>query len=375
MLGDRRLRRDLERWEQSGWVTAPGARAIRTELGQSGTTLSLANVLAVLAAVLLCLGAMTFVAANWQEMSRLGRLVLLLAMLAGSYGGAAWLYGRGLEGFGHAATMLGCGSFGASIMLVAQMYHIGGNPPDAVLTWGAGTAAAAILLRANAAHALAIGLAGLWGAWETALRGDAFWPYLLAWVVLFAGLALTTRWRAGFHLLALSLTGFVISLGYLLAQGHRHDLVLLIGLAGMAVAAFLGPTIDRFLALSRPALVYALATAYAGLFAMQFLEGLYADPASNTPWLAANGMPLLALAVTSLAIILGALFLANRSGNRGLLWVAYCCFSLELIGLYFKTLGTLLDTSLFFLVAGLLLAGLAYLALRLHRRDLAHREA
>ena len=96
MLGDRRLRRDLDRWERSGWVTAAGGRAIRGELAQAGATLSLANVLALLAAGLFCFGAMMFVAANWQEMPRLGRLGLLLAMLAGSYGGAGWLYGRGL---------------------------------------------------------------------------------------------------------------------------------------------------------------------------------------------------------------------------------------------------------------------------------------
>jgi uncharacterized membrane protein len=374
MLGDRRLRRDLDRWRQQGWVTEDGARAIRAEIEAGSTHLSLANVLAILAAVLLCFGAMTFVAANWQDMPRLGRLGLLSGLIWASYAASGWLFSRNLHGFAEAAILLGCGIFGASIMLVAQMYHIEGNPPDAVLWWGAGTALAAIALRSNPAFCLAILLAGLWGAWETAIRGEVLWPYLIAWGVLFAGLAFTTRWRPGFHLLAISLSGFVVTLGYLLDDGHRHDAVFLAGLAVMAAAVFAGPHIDRHLTISRPALVYGFAVAFLALFNMQFIEDAFTGSALG-PYRAANGMPLLGLALISLALILGSVFWGTRTGSRALAWTAYAAFCAELLGVYFKTLGFLLDTSIFFLFAGVLVAGLAYLALRLHRRQLASTEA
>jgi uncharacterized membrane protein len=370
MLGDRRLRRDLERWQQSGWVTEAGARAIRAEIEAASSHLSLANVLAILAAVLLCFGAMTFVAANWQDMPRLARLGLLTALLWGSYGAAGWLQRRHLDGFAEAAILLGCGIFGASIMLIAQMYHIEGNPPDAVLWWGIGTALAALALRSNPAFCLAILLAGLWGAWETVMRGAVFWPYLLAWGALFAGLGFTTRWRPGLHLLALSLSGFVVTLGYLLSDGHRHDAVFLMGLATIAILVLAGPQIDRFLPVSRPGLVYGFLIAFAGLFNMQFIEGIWSGWPEN-PFRAANGMPLVGLAVISLALILGATFWGARAGHKPLTWIAYAAFCAELLGVYFRTLGFLLDTSLFFLFAGLLVAGLAFLAFHLHRRQIA----
>ena len=34
--------------------------------------------------------------------------------------------------------LIGGAVFGASIMLIAQTYHISGNPADAVLLWAAG---------------------------------------------------------------------------------------------------------------------------------------------------------------------------------------------------------------------------------------------
>ena len=59
---------------------------------------------------------------------------------------------------------------------------------------------------------------------------------------------------------------------------------------------------------------------------------------------------------------------AAMTDNRGLMWVSYLALSMELLGIYFKTFGTLLDTSLFFVSAGLLVIGLAWVAWKLHQR-------
>ena len=61
------------------------------------------------------------------------------------YGGAAWLFARRLAAFAHAAVLAGIAVYGASIMLIAQMYHMEGNPPDAVLMWALGALLAAPL--------------------------------------------------------------------------------------------------------------------------------------------------------------------------------------------------------------------------------------
>ena len=83
-------------------------------------------------------------------MSKLARLALLLATLWACYGGAAYLFYRQLNAFAHAAVLGGIAVYGASIMLIAQMYHMEGNPPDAVLMWALGALLAAVLVRSHA---------------------------------------------------------------------------------------------------------------------------------------------------------------------------------------------------------------------------------
>ncbi|MEI9901684.1 MAG: hypothetical protein WDN31_18005 [Hyphomicrobium sp.] len=51
-----------------------------------------------------------------------------------------------------------------------------------------------------------------------------------------------------------------------------------------------------------------------------------------------------------------------------MLWLGYAGFSIEVLGIYFKTVGTLLGSSLFFLSAGVLVILLSVVAYRLHAR-------
>lgn len=361
-----RIEKDLPRWESQGWVTAGGARAIRSEVAATGLRFGLPQVLATLAAILLGFGAMLFVASNWQDMSRLARLAVILAGLWAAYGAAALFYARALAGIGHAATLLGVAIFGAGIMLIAQMYHIEGNPPDAVLVWGAGTLGAAFLLRANPAYALSVILLGLWGGWEAIQREHVFWPLLPGAAVIFAALTISTRWRPAYHMLALVLTGFVVLLGYVKGAGESNELVLLIGLVLMAFFAVLGPSIDRHLAVSRAGIGYAFIVAFAGIHGMQFVDvGWYGF--DDTTRLLFH-MPLWALALAALALVLGGIWFGALSDNRALMWLGYAGFSAEVLTLYFRTVGSLLDSSLFFLLAGLIVAALAAIAWRLHAR-------
>ena len=67
-------------------------------------------------------------------------------------------------------------------MLIAQMFHIEGHPPDAVLTWALGALAAGVILQSNPALALAMLLICLWSGWETTDGGgEVHWAFLLGW--------------------------------------------------------------------------------------------------------------------------------------------------------------------------------------------------
>jgi len=350
----KRIERDLTRWREAGWVTTEGEAAIRHDLEKGVRTLGLANSLAILSAVLIGFAVMSFVASNWQYMPRSLRIGMLVASLWASYGLAGVLARRGMEGFANAAVLLGVSIFGGSIMLISQMYHMDGNPADAVLLWAGGALLAGVVLRSNPALALAMILVTIWGTMEALRLDKVFWLFLLPWALVSAAFY-WQRWRPGLHLSGLALTGFVVSLGYRLNDGHAQGLVVAAGLAVMA-ASIAGERLKPELpALWSGALNYGLVIALAGLWALQFIE----DPALDV---------FILLAVLALALLIAAIFWGLKSGNRGALWLGYIGFSVEILAIYGKTLGTLLNTSLFFLVAGLIVSGLAAMAYRLHSR-------
>jgi uncharacterized membrane protein len=347
----KRVERDVGRWRAAGWITDSAAALIKADLDKGGRPLGLANALAILSAVLIGFAVMSFVGANWQDMPRVLRLALLTSALWASYAMAGALAGRGMTGFAHASILLGVAVFGASIMLISQMYHMDGNPPDAVLAWAAGALLAGVVLESNPTLALAMVLAAVWGGWESGQREEVFWPFLLPWALVSAAFY-RRRWRPGLHLSGLALTGFVVSLGYLLNEGHAHGLVVALGL-GVAGAALAGERVRPDLAGLWPGVLnYGLVITFAGLFALQFAD----SPGLDVFTLLA----VLALGLTVVTILRGL-----RSGNRGALWLGYIGFSAEILAVYTKTIGTLLNTSLFFLVAGLIVSALAALAYRL----------
>lgn len=349
-----RLADDVGRWRRAGWVTADGEAAIRAELAAARAPVGLAGVLAILGAVLLGFGAMSFVAANWQEIPRLGRLGVILGAMWASYGAAGVLDARGLKPFAEAALLAGIAIFGAGIMLVAQMYHIDGNPPDAVLTWAAGALLVGVLLASNASLAAAALLTALWSGWEMAITGHVHWPALPAAVVL--ALAFWRQgWWPGAHLVGAGLAAWVISLGFLLSKGSWETVVLPIGIAAMALG-LVGPRFEQRLAPLGPVLTgYGFAAAIAALLALQFVERV--DTQALIVW----GVLALALSLALVAVALAA-------HAKGLVWLGYAGFAVEILALYFKTVGTLIGSSLFFLSAGLVVIALAVLAWRLHAR-------
>lgn len=351
----KRASEDVRRWQEQGWIGGDGAAAILQDLASRRSGLGTASALAILGAVLIGFAAMSFVAANWQEMSRLARLALLFAGMAGSYGAAGALAVRNMPHFANAATLIGVGVFGASIMLIAQMFHIEGNPPDAVLLWAAGTLLAGAALSSTTALGLSMPLIMLWGAWEQSELPGVFWWFLAGWAAV-SLVYYYHRWRPGLHLSGLALTGFVISLGSTLWSGRAYEVVVLCGFAAMLAAYGLQRFLDEDFKL--PAHVvfgYGLVTAFAGLFALQFFE---------KPTLGA----LVALAALTLVLLLATIAWSLKSDQRAMAWLGYGGFSIEVLALYFKTFETLLGSSLFFLIAGLIVIALSGVAYKLHGR-------
>jgi uncharacterized membrane protein len=351
----KRLLGDLDRWESNGWVSSEGRSHIVAELEAAASKFNLASALGILASVLFGFAALSFVAAHWEDVPRLARLTLLLLSLCAGYGAAGWLETRGHSYLADAAILFSAGMFGGSIMLISQMYHIAGELTDGMLLWWVGTLFAGVLLRSNPALAFALVLVCVWSFMRSSMTTEVHWPFLIGWGLVTIAFA-WQRWWPGLHLSALALTFFIISLGYLLGGRHSQEAVALLGVCG-AVGCFasekLRPEFDRF---ARPLFVYASAVAFAGLFALQFFE------------VTSKG-ELIINAVITLALLIGAIAHALSVQNTAALWLGYLAFSVEILAVYGVTVGTILGTSLFFLITAIIVAALAYAALRLARRS------
>ena len=341
-----RVERDLARWQRAGWVNEAGASAIRADLQSRNSAFGVAPIFAILGAVLFGFAVMSFVAAHWTAMSKLARLALLLATLWGCYGGAAYLFHRQLNAFAQAAVLGGIAVYGASIMLIAQMYHMEGNPPDAVLMWALGALLAAVLLRSQPGARRDVRAAG-----GVDLLGARAQPSRALDVSSSPGpptaaAAAWLGWRPGLHLAAISLVVWLVPLGYFIFDHHAHWIVVADRRRG-------GRRRRRCRPGHRPAhprlaalFAYGLMCAFAGLYILQFIDPLMLY---GTQQDTASIQRLVLLAILTLAMLLGAMLWALGADNRAALWLAYAAFALEIFTLYLKTFGTLLNTSLFFL--------------------------
>jgi hypothetical protein len=95
--------------------------------------------------------------------------------------------------------------------------------------------------------------------------------FLAMWAAA-AGTALWMRWRPGLHLAAFSLIIWLVPIGFFILDRHAHWLVALIGVL-LAAAAIIGrQDIDRHVPASAAVFAYAIVTAYAALFIMQFVD-------------------------------------------------------------------------------------------------------
>lgn len=353
--GLRRLADDVARWRAAGWVDAAGAEAILKDAEERAPRISLTGVLAVIAAALMSLAVISFVAANWQDMPRPLKLGVLLAAMIAAYVCAAVLGRRGAVGPAHAALLLGVGIFGATIMMVGQMYHLSGPPTEAIFVWACAALLAGVLFNSPPSLTAAPLLFLLWSEWTAfdAWNVAPHWLFAPAWAACALAIG-RAGWSGGFHVLALSAGYWIVATAFRLdlVADRQTQMTLIAGAAAVIAAAALAErAVPSLSARARALTIYALLAGAAGLVTAQIVEtGL--DPA----W-----------AAITLAAIVAALWRGVAADHRALVWWSYGLLSAQLLLIFIATVGTLLDTALFFLVASLLAVGMAALAWRLNK--------
>jgi len=113
---------------------------ITTKERKEETQKRVIRIIVTIGAILIGVGIFSFIAANWQEMTKVIKVsIIVIAMIASYTGGwflrEKWHYKK----TGEALLLLGAIIYGAGIFLVAQMFHTRGNWPDGFILWMIGT--------------------------------------------------------------------------------------------------------------------------------------------------------------------------------------------------------------------------------------------
>ncbi len=354
-----RVRADIARWREAGLVDPATADALLGDVAANErASLSFGSILAMMAALLFGAAILIFVAANWEAIPRLVRVVALFAVILGGYVGGAVLKTRDHAAIGEALWIVAAAAFGGSIALIGQMYHLSGDEASALVTWCAGTALAAVALRSNPLTVAAVGIADAW----LFLKGfdygrAAFLHFFIVMAVVLFAVSFWTRSQAARHLIILSILFYLV-----LLVGDHNTLRIAVPLVVVsallfAAAVFAGDPIDKVLQLGGRLPLHALLGFLTGIAMIQFE---LADESSYN-----SGFAL--ASVVALAGIVSVIVLAGRE-SRGLRWLAYAGFAFELAIIYGVTLQSMLDTAGFFLAAAVLLGILALVIIRVEKR-------
>ncbi|MBF2064773.1 MAG: DUF2157 domain-containing protein [Calothrix sp. C42_A2020_038] len=238
----RKLRTEAQQWQDEGLID----RDLYEQLAERYQFNSLEAegrdrfvfILIGLGAILLALGVITFVAANWQALSREIRLVLLVSLFLATNISGFYLWRQPLSTaisarrtqrrkriFGTGLILLGNLLIGANIGLLAQMFHIGGSAYQLYLAWGLAVVIMALSLHITTLAILALILLQI-GYW-TGLSEVYYWEKYQSWghimvrhmplilAVLFVPLAYLCRSRWIFRLSAIAIvTNLQLNLRY-----------------------------------------------------------------------------------------------------------------------------------------------------------------
>jgi len=413
----KRLEADLPRWVAEGWLSAENASSIRRSVASEQGGIRLPAVIGLLGGLLIAASVAAFVAAGWEDIPRLVKLGMILAAIM-----ACIAYGFRLERQGSprgadAAVTCGVLIFGAGLALVGQMYHLPADWPGGALLVALGGLIAAVLMRSNGALAIALIAICAWsgGRWEEARSGAHFGFFILylpalwlslsrdnrlvhhlvvlaaaAWLAMAPGYGLFDRFDYGLLAYGLALAVFYVALGALaLDRGLPSVLTAclpwgLLGL-GLVLNVELIRILDRDEARAGHAFRFVFMAYAVAIPTLACLIGLARERRFAWPLAAGLAFALLVPAVfwtgivTAMAgkIIVASLVLLAATalvaggavgGIRRLVLAGSVLFGAAILILLWQTIGTLLDQSLFFLVAGAALLAIASGARRLFAR-------
>jgi len=174
------LRQEAMKWREEGLID-PGIYeqlATKYKLNEldSASRARFVSIVLGVGFILLGLGVITFVAANWQVWSRPIKTLLLLSVFLATSLGGFYLWKSSIPGksrLGQGVLVFASLTMGANIGLMSQMFHQTGSAYQLFLVWGIGIWAMAYGLRLTSLGFLAVILMVI--AYCIGIFKDAIW--------------------------------------------------------------------------------------------------------------------------------------------------------------------------------------------------------
>ncbi len=352
-----RLGRDFDLWVDKGLVNRATADGLLAEFDARRSAFSVGSVLMMLAAALVASAVLMLVAANWEAIPRLARVIGIFALIWVFNGAAAYAFGRGADRIGGALLLLATASFGGGIALVGQLYNLSGDAVDTMLLWFVVTALAAFAFQSGVLTVVTGFLS--WSVFVVFVTDSSgHWDALYGWMppVMALITILLMRWsdtpRAQHlaYLLLLAWLAWLYALNESVVVAWLYAIVgTVLFVAATAKGSPLAPVARKRGA--APAF-YAFVLALLGV---AILHGLY--------WEGAN---MVTISIVTIALSIAGLVLDGRD-NGAVRYLAYLTFAGEILYLAYVTIDTILGTSGFFLLSGLVVAVLAFVVLRMEK--------
>jgi len=357
----RYLSREIDHWIRRGLLQPELGAVLLADHDRRHTGFSLSAVLAALAAVLFGAAVIALIAANWEFIPRLMRVVTILVCIVGGLAVASLAVKRGAGGLSEAALVFTLLSYGAGIALVGQMYHLSGDEAAFLLTWAVGALVVA-LSYSSAMAAVSSGLLGFGYLFAEASFFDSRSEVHLTGYGIVLALALVVglaAWRsrstiAG-HLCALLLICWAMWIVHDMTDLQPGYVLAAIGAVAFGIGSF-APALTGNTALRHgPLSAYGAVMLLSGLGLIQVT--LYD-----------SGLAL-EISLASFILVVSVAVLAIAGGeNRLVRRFAYFAFACETIYVVSETLGSLLGSSGFLFLGGLVLAVIAFAVMKIEKR-------
>ncbi|AWF81949.1 DUF2157 domain-containing protein [Microbulbifer sp. A4B17] len=175
------------------------------------------SILVGLAYLFIGLAVITLIGANWEEIPRGLRMGGLIALTLITQGVAFKVYLSGDKKAGEGLFLLGNLFFGAAIILISQIYHLGEHMPDGIFWWALGSLPFALITRSPWIAQQALLLALLWFFLESSL---GFYPALFP-IFLIGALYILLSGRGSVVLLLTFIFGLGFWLEFSLSEFWR----------------------------------------------------------------------------------------------------------------------------------------------------------